>query len=254
MNIHSLTGRAATMAGAGVLVAAGAVGIATVASGQADAAASPSASSTSSPDANGQPAAPPLPGKHGTTEHGPGSHDPGKHGPGLRAWHGLRAALHGEAVVPHRDSDGKVVDGQYDTVVYQRGSVTAVSSSSISVKSPDGYTATYAVTSNTHVHKDGKIVAVTDLTVGDTVRVAGTRSGTTTTAKRIDSGRPKLLPPGDRRLPQLGTPGEGMSHGPGPQGAPAGGPAAAGPAGTASPGPSSSGSASPTVSGSSFVS
>ena len=100
---------------------------------------------------------------------------------------GLFGALHGEFVV---QKDG----GGYQTVVTQSGSVTAVSSTSITVKSADGYTRTYVVNADTKVNRDGKIA---DVKTGATVRIRAAVSGSTATASSIDDGsnRPTGTPP-----------------------------------------------------------
>jgi hypothetical protein len=100
---------------------------------------------------------------------------------------GLFGALHGEFVVP---KDG----GGYQTVVTQSGSVTAVSSTSITVKSADGYSRTYVVNADTKVNRDGKIA---DIKTGETVRIRAVVSGSTATASSIDDGsnRPAGGPP-----------------------------------------------------------
>src|SRR5262249_6546633 len=64
-------------------------------------------------------------------------------GPG--ALGGLLGAVHGTAVVPKPG-------GGYQTVAFQNGKVTAVSSTSIMLRSADGYSRTYRVTSSTLVN------------------------------------------------------------------------------------------------------
>src|SRR5579862_5045473 len=59
-------------------------------------------------------------------------------------WFGPVGAIHGQFVVPKPG-------GGYQTIDTQRGTVTAVSASSVTVKSSDGYTKTYQVTSSTKV-------------------------------------------------------------------------------------------------------
>jgi hypothetical protein len=83
---------------------------------------------------------------------GPRAGGPGKvfrhfGGPGLELGLG---AVHGELTVPKKG-------GGYQTVVLQRGSVTAVSSDSITVKSADGFTASYDVPADAWVNakRDG---------------------------------------------------------------------------------------------------
>jgi hypothetical protein len=88
---------------------------------------------------------------------------------------GLGGTLHGTAVVKTRD-------GSYETVAGQRGTVTAVSATSISVKSEDGYQATYVVDKDTVVNGTEKITAVKQ---GDNVGVVATVDGGTSTATRV---------------------------------------------------------------------
>lgn len=86
--------------------------------------------------------------------------------------------LHGQLVV--EQPDGKVVTEQV-----QEGEVTAVSATSISVKSTDGFTATYVINADTRLerdHADG-----TAAQVGDTVHVRGTVEGGTVTAEDVDA-------------------------------------------------------------------
>ena len=63
---------------------------------------------------------------------------------------GPMGALHGEFVVPKQG-------GGYQTLVVQRGAVSSVSTSTITVKSDDGFSATYAVSADTLVNaaRDG---------------------------------------------------------------------------------------------------
>jgi hypothetical protein len=80
--------------------------------------------------------------------------------------------------------------GGYQTIDTQRGSVTAVSGTSITVKSADGFTKTYQVTSSTNVDaerngigsvKTGHKVAVTAMASGGTAS-----SGTATAVSILD--------------------------------------------------------------------
>jgi hypothetical protein len=98
--------------------------------------------------------------------------------------------LHGEFVVPK--------NGAFETLDTQVGKVTAVSSSSITVQSDDGFSKTYAVTDTTLVNsaRDGIASVKTDATV----RVTATVSGSTATAveivdhSTIQAQRPKWQP------------------------------------------------------------
>ncbi|BAS13262.1 hypothetical protein AHiyo8_15650 [Arthrobacter sp. Hiyo8] len=102
--------------------------------------------------------------------------------------------IHGEFTVKNKD-------GSYTTLVSQRGTVQSVSDSSISVKSDDGFTQSYAITSSTTIVKlpasgtgtqgrrpSPQTIKATDLKTGDSVAVSGTKSGTTVTATRIIGG------------------------------------------------------------------
>jgi hypothetical protein len=120
----------------------------------------------------------------------PGRDRPGRRGPGLfpgfpRGRMGglggalgtgpLGGELHGEFVV--KDQNGKFV-----TRDVQSGSVTAVSSTSISLKSEDGFTATYVVNGDTKVMVGGSSAAITGVKTGNTAWVVATKSGSTLTA------------------------------------------------------------------------
>jgi hypothetical protein len=112
---------------------------------------------------------------------------------------------HGQLTVPKSG-------GGYQTVDVQSGTVTAVSSSSVTVKSADGFTASYAVTSNTVV--DAKSAGIGSVKDGDTVFVTATVSGSTATAANIvdvtavQAGRATF---GFRKPPAPPTPGASSS-------------------------------------------
>ena len=91
------------------------------------------------------------------------------HGPGRPHPEGRDMPIHGEAVV-------KAADGTYTTVSSIRGTVSAVSSTSITVKAEDGFVATYVINADT----EGA-----DVKVADVVSVRGTVSGSTATATSI---------------------------------------------------------------------
>ncbi|MBV9384228.1 MAG: hypothetical protein JOY82_17820 [Streptosporangiaceae bacterium] len=84
--------------------------------------------------------------------------------------------VHGQIVVPKSG-------GGYQTLDLQRGTVTAVSSASVTVRSSDGYTASYAVTGSTVV--GAKAAGIGSVKTGDTVVVIATVSGSRATAARI---------------------------------------------------------------------
>ena len=85
---------------------------------------------------------------------------------------GLMGALHGEFVT----SNGS---GGYATTLVQNGEVTAISDTSITAKSADGFTKTYAIDADT---------VKSAVETGDQVMVVATTSGDTATAESISEG------------------------------------------------------------------
>jgi hypothetical protein len=173
--------RVAVLAGVitvGVLAGAGVAVAATSSS-------SPTPTPSASPPASARPAMPGMPRfaspgratppKGAWRIHGaPGPFGPAFAGPGMLG--GLFGAVHGTVVVPKPG-------GGYQTVAFQNGKVTAVSSTSITLRSADGYSHTYPVTSSTNVNaqRDG----IGSIKAGNQVVVAATVSGGTTTVIRI---------------------------------------------------------------------
>jgi hypothetical protein len=96
-------------------------------------------------------------------------------GPGF-AFGGLFGAVHGQFVVPKSG-------GGYQTIDTQRGSVTAVSATSITIRSGDGFVKTYQVTSSTNV--DAQRDGIGTVKTGNQAAVVATVSGNTATAVRI---------------------------------------------------------------------
>lgn len=88
----------------------------------------------------------------------------------------VQRALHGEVTLGGKKH--RVVD-------FQRGTVSAVSSTSISVTSKDGFSATYVVDAKTVVRHAKQKAAIGDVTKGDKVRVVATKNGSTLTANRV---------------------------------------------------------------------
>jgi Domain of unknown function (DUF5666) len=66
--------------------------------------------------------------------------------------------------------------GTYVQIHYERGQISAVSSTSITITGPDGKGATFAVTATTRIRSGGKLVAIGDLTKGQNAVVLGTGS------------------------------------------------------------------------------
>jgi hypothetical protein len=135
----------------------------------------------SSPSGQVQPAAGPSPSAAPwRSGHGPGGFrgfgrfGGSGFGPGLGGGYG--DVLHGQFTAPK-------AGGGYQTVDVQRGTVTSVSSSSITIKSADGYSASYAVASSTEVNAQAG--GIGSVKTGDTVSVTATVSGGTATAASI---------------------------------------------------------------------
>ena len=175
--------RAAWLGSRRVAVLAGVIAVGVLAGAGVAVAATSSPSPTPTPTASSPaPAAPSarpplrwLPAKGAWRIHGAGSFGPSFAGPGPLGG-GLFGAVHGTVVVPKSG-------GGYQTVAFQNGKVTAVSSTSITLRSADGYSHTYQVTSSTMVNaqRDG----VGSIKNGNQVMVDATVSGSTTTAVRI---------------------------------------------------------------------
>jgi hypothetical protein len=149
----------------------------------------------------------------------PGSPVPDK---GNGAAHGRR--LHGESVV-------KKSDGSFETRVAQQGTVEAVSGSSITVKSEDGFSQDYVINADTKIVKLPEPVAdgtaakddagkrlrpsaatAADIKQGDTVRISGVRDGSSVTARNIVDGAAGAKGNGLGLGHGLGR-GHGLGHG-----------------------------------------
>ncbi|SNT45955.1 hypothetical protein SAMN05421812_106314 [Asanoa hainanensis] len=92
--------------------------------------------------------------------------------------------LHGEAVV-------KTKDGSTQTVLVQRGQVTAVDADSITVKSTDGFTITWSFADDLRVVERRNSIQADQLAAGDQVGVAGTKDGDGGAARLIVIPREK---------------------------------------------------------------
>lgn len=138
-------GRAAAWFTAGALGATAITGVAMAATSDAD---SGEDSQQSQIEGHGRPGGPGGPS-------GPGRHL-GRPGGG--------PMLHGEGVI-------KGKDGNYQEVATQKGEVTKVGSTSVTIVSDDGYSAEYDVNDDTKVHKDREDASINDIATGDTVHV-----------------------------------------------------------------------------------
>ncbi|MGI3783037.1 MAG: DUF5666 domain-containing protein [Janthinobacterium lividum] len=141
---------------------AGAIGVGVA---SADPVPSPTPSATASPTAGAPTAKPSTASK------------PGKPATAAKTKRALtKRALHGEVALAGEKH--RVVD-------FQRGTVSAVSASSITVRSTDDFSATYVVDASTKVRQAKEKTTIADVKTGDEVRVVATKSGATRTANRI---------------------------------------------------------------------
>ena len=164
MSLRAATRRPYILAGVAVAALLGGAGAALAATNSTPAQTSPSSVTAT-------PAPSPSPGQSG-------SHS-GFHrfvGHGFAGGGALFGALHGQFVVAKSG-------GGYETVDVQNGQVTAVSSTSITLKSADGFTHTYAVASATMV--DAQRDGIGSVKVGNQAAVEATVSGSTATASSI---------------------------------------------------------------------
>lgn len=116
-----------------------------------------------------------------SAQQGPGGGGPGMgRGGGMRGGSGggfgggVMDALHGTFTV----SDG---NGGYKTAVMQTGEVTAITDTSLTAKSTDGYTKVYTLDAGTTFGDGTKA----DVKTGDTVMVVATPNGDSATANSV---------------------------------------------------------------------
>lgn len=91
----------------------------------------------------------------------------------------IPVGIHGQVTV----KNGKT--GEYVVREWQRGQITAVSGSTVTVKSADGTTWTWTTASNTKITRDGKKIAESALATGNKVEILGKQSGSANDATRI---------------------------------------------------------------------
>ena len=128
-------------------------------------------------DPTPEPTVSPAPTASATPTAGPGT-GTAKRSQGVNRKHRdlTRRALHGEVTVGAKKH--RVVD-------FQRGTVSAVSDSSVTVKSVDGFVGSYLVSPQTKVRVAKKPAGISDVSTGDRVRVVAVRDGQTLTATRV---------------------------------------------------------------------
>jgi hypothetical protein len=166
LSLRSWSRRPYVLTGVAVAALLGGAGAALAATNSPTSAASPSAVAAS-------PAPSPAPSGAPGAGHGPRFR---RFGFGFGLGGGMSGALHGQFVVPKSG-------GGYQTVDVQSGQVTAVSTTSITLKSSDGYTKTYVVASSTMV--DAQRDGIGSVKAGNQVSVLATVSGSTATATTV---------------------------------------------------------------------
>ena len=85
--------------------------------------------------------------------------------------------LHGEVTVQGKDG--------VKTIVVQRGAVTAVTATGVTVKSADGYALTWTFGAKVRVVQDKKAITASALKTGEQIGVAGAEAGSVTDARLI---------------------------------------------------------------------
>jgi hypothetical protein len=104
------------------------------------------------------------------------------------------AALHGEFV----EADGS---GGFTTIITQTGRVTAISASSVTARSDDGYVQTYVIPDGIPAGNRGGILAAPPFVVNDDVTIRATRIGPTASVTAIDYARTEGGPAGPPSVP-----------------------------------------------------
>ena len=99
-----------------------------------------------------------------------------KRRPGLRK-HLRKNTLHGEITVQGKDA--------VRTIVVQRGTVTAVDTAGVTVKSTDGFTQTWTFGDKLKVVQAKKAVEVSAVKTGAEVGVAGAKDGDKSVARLV---------------------------------------------------------------------
>ena len=85
--------------------------------------------------------------------------------------------LHGEVVVQTKDGD--------KTIDVQRGTVTAVTDTTVTVKSTDGFTSTWTFGDPLRVVQHGQKTDKSAVKTGEEIGIAGAKNGSTVTANLI---------------------------------------------------------------------
>ena len=96
--------------------------------------------------------------------------------PARRQLRFMARALHGEVTLAGE---------KHRVIVFQRGTVENANSESVTVKSNDGFVATYLLSDDSKVREDRKDAGVSDIDASDRILVVATKDGSTLNARRV---------------------------------------------------------------------
>jgi hypothetical protein len=88
----------------------------------------------------------------------------------------MARALHGEVILAGEE---------HRVIVFQRGTVEKASSTSVTVKSNDGFVDTYLLSDDTKIREDREDATVSDIDTSDRVLVVATKDDSTLNARRV---------------------------------------------------------------------
>jgi hypothetical protein len=88
----------------------------------------------------------------------------------------MARALHGEVTLAGEE---------HRVIVFQRGTVEKASSTSVTVKSNDGFVDTYLLSDDTKIREDREDATVSDIDTSDRVLVVATKDDSTLNARRV---------------------------------------------------------------------
>ena len=141
----------------------------------------------------------------------------GDPGPGVMRGPGHHHGRHGFGMGIHGEFTTNAPGGGYQTVATQVGEVTAVSATSITVRSEDGYSRTYTVDDNTLVNAGNE--GIDDVENGDDVRVVAlVVDGKASAVKVTDATQVERLHRRWRPAPPPAVPNGGTAPGTAPGG------------------------------------
>jgi hypothetical protein len=102
--------------------------------------------------------------------------NPDRRRPPRRHLRFMARALHGEVTLAGE---------KHRVIAFQRGTVQEASSTSVTVKSKDGFVETYLLSDDTKVREDRQDAKVSDIDAADRVLVVATKDDSTLNARRV---------------------------------------------------------------------